>query len=110
MGDHLKKNNYAVYGSKNRGSSKRSSYGSDADERALRLAEYIVAEKATVRAAAKAFSVSKSTVHKDITARLKEINPVMFRKVDAVLQKNKAERHLRGGEASKEKYLKSHKV
>ena len=67
MGDHLKKNNYAVYGSKNRGSSKRSSYGSDADERALRLAEYIVAEKATVRAAAKAFSVSKSTVHKDIT-------------------------------------------
>lgn len=78
----------------------------DADGRALRLAEYIVEKQATVRAAARTFSVSKSTVHKDITTRLKELNPSLYREVYRVLQKNKAERHLRGGEATREKYQK----
>ena len=78
-----------------------------ADERAVKLAEYIISENATVRSAAQAFSVSKSTVHKDITSRLSELDPSLYKKAYTVLQKNKAERHLRGGEATKEKYLKS---
>lgn len=77
-----------------------------ADERAVKLAEYIISKNATVRSAAQAFSVSKSTVHKDITSRLRELDPLLFKKADTVLQRNKAERHLRGGEATKEKYLK----
>ncbi len=69
------------------------------------LADYIIANGATVRCAAKEFSVSKSTVHKDVTTRLKEISPIKHALVAQVLCHNKAERHLRGGEATKEKYL-----
>ena len=76
-----------------------------ADKRTVMLADYIIANGATVRNAAKEFSVSKSTVHKDVTTRLKEISPTKYALVARVLCRNKAERHLRGGEATKEKYL-----
>lgn len=76
-------------------------------QRATELAEYILANKATVRAAAKKFSVSKSTVHKDITERLLAIDKELAAKVHAVLAENKAQRHIRGGLATREKYRKS---
>ena len=78
------------------------------EERAVELAEYIVENKTTVRAAAKQFGVSKSTVHKDITERLEEINPSLASETRKVLDVNKAERHIRGGLATKEKYLHQH--
>ena len=65
---------------------------------------YIIENKATVRAAAKAFGVSKSTVHKDLTERLPHVNPGLFRQVRVLLDLNKAERHIRGGLATKRKY------
>ena len=77
------------------------------EERALELARYIIDTNATVRATAKKFRVSKSTVHKDITERLQEINPGLAAEVKSVLDSNKAERHIRGGLATKEKYLHS---
>lgn len=76
------------------------------EERVLELAEYILENKSTVRNAAKKYNVSKSTVHKDITERLGEINPVLAAGVHDVLNQNKAERHIRGGLATREKYLK----
>lgn len=78
------------------------------EERVLELARYILDTNSTVRGAAKKFRVSKSTVHKDITERLHEINPGLAAEVKAVLDMNKAERHIRGGLATKEKYLKEH--
>ena len=72
------------------------------DERALQLALYITEHRATVRSAA--FGVSKSTVHKDVTPRLKRLNPQLYRQVQQVLGANKAERHLRGGAATRLKY------
>lgn len=75
-------------------------------ERVLELAEYILENGATVRGAAKKYNVSKSTVHKDITERLLEINPPLAKSVHDVLNLNKAERHIRGGLATREKYLK----
>ena len=74
------------------------------EERTVLAAEYIIEKGATVRAAAKKFGVSKSTVHKDVSERLAKINPKLFEEVRAVLDKNKQERHLRGGKATKEKY------
>lgn len=74
------------------------------EERVLELARYIVGTNSTVRAAAKKFRVSKSTVHKDVTERLLEINPGLAAEVKDVLENNKAERHLRGGMATREKY------
>ena len=74
------------------------------EDRVLELAQYIIDTKSTVRAAAKKFRVSKSTVHKDVTERLLEINPGLASEVKDVLENNKAERHLRGGMATKEKY------
>ena len=74
------------------------------EERVLELAHYIVSTNTTVRAAAKKFRVSKSTVHKDVTERLLEINPGLAAEVKSVLENNKAERHLRGGMATREKY------
>jgi putative DeoR family transcriptional regulator, stage III sporulation protein D len=74
------------------------------EERVLELAGYIVETGSTVRAAAKKFKISKSTVHKDITERLTEINPALASEVKAVLDNNKAERHIRGGLATKHKY------
>ncbi|MBE6572296.1 MAG: sporulation transcriptional regulator SpoIIID [Ruminococcaceae bacterium] len=86
---------------------RKTSFGDIRDERAVRIADYIVLSGATVRDAAKVFGVSKSTVHKDVTSRLCECDRDLFEKVNRVLSKNKAERHLRGGEATKEKYLKN---
>lgn len=74
------------------------------EERVLELADYILETGATVRTAATKFRVSKSTVHKDITERLQEINPGLAAQVKEVLDNNKAERHIRGGLATKEKY------
>ena len=76
------------------------------EERAVMLAEYIIENKATVRAAAKKFCISKSTVHKDVTERLKKINPSLCTDVKEVLDLNKSERHIRGGLATKRKYKK----
>ena len=75
------------------------------EERVLELAHYIISTNSTVRAAAKKFRVSKSTVHKDVTERLQELNPGLAADVKDVLESNKAERHLRGGMATKEKYM-----
>lgn len=75
------------------------------EERAVILGEYIVENRATVRAAAKVFSVSKSTVHMDVAERLRRINPGLYTEVREVLEVNKAERHIRGGQATKQKYL-----
>lgn len=74
------------------------------DDRAVILGEYIIDTGATVRATAKVFNISKSTVHKDVTERLLHINRELYRQVDAVLQKNKSERHIRGGLATRRKY------
>ena len=76
----------------------------DIELRVLKTAEYIAEHMATVREAAKAFGVSKSTVHKDMRERLKELDASLFADVLRVLRKNKAERHLRGGYATREKY------
>lgn len=75
------------------------------EERALEIGQYIIECNATVRQAAKQFGVSKSTVHKDVTDRLMEINPKLARRARKVLDVNKSERHIRGGLATKEKYL-----
>ncbi len=74
------------------------------DDRATKLGEYIVENKATVRCAAKQFGVSKSTVHKDVSQRLKYIDRGLYRDVKNVLAVNKAQRHIRGGLATKKKY------
>ena len=74
------------------------------EERACDLAGYIIENKATVRAAAKQFNISKSTVHKDLTERLKTVNPALYRQVRELLDINKAERHIRGGMATRRKY------
>ncbi|MBD5156798.1 MAG: sporulation transcriptional regulator SpoIIID [Butyrivibrio sp.] len=78
------------------------------EERAIRMAEYIVENKATVRQTAKEFGISKSTVHKDITERLKGVNPTLAQEARKVLDVNKSERHIRGGLATREKYLHKH--
>ncbi|MBQ3196313.1 MAG: sporulation transcriptional regulator SpoIIID [Clostridia bacterium] len=77
------------------------------DRRVLLFAEYMLEEKATVRATAKHFGYSKSTVHKDLTVRLKEINADLHLKVSKLLDENLKERHIRGGNATKLKYLKA---
>ncbi len=74
------------------------------EERVIELANFIIEEKTTVRAAAKKFGISKSTVHKDVTERLLLIQPTLADDVRMVLDENKAERHIRGGHATKVKY------
>jgi putative DeoR family transcriptional regulator (stage III sporulation protein D) len=74
------------------------------EDRVSQEASYIVEHKATVRDAAKALCIGKSTVHKDVTERLQSINPVLYKSVRDVLNTNKAERHLRGGKATHDKY------
>ncbi len=74
------------------------------EERACRLAEWIIENRATVRAAAERFGVSKSTVHKDMTERLRQIDRLSYEKVRLILEQNKAERHIRGGNATKRKF------
>ena len=76
------------------------------EQRAVEMAEYIIENNSTVRTAAKHFHISKSTVHKDVTERLMKINPQLAKEVHRVLDENKAERHIRGGMATREKYLK----
>lgn len=76
------------------------------EERAIELAEYIIENKATVRAAAKKFGISKSTVHMDVSTRLKKLNPILYNEVRKILDFNKAERHIRGGLATKQKFVK----
>ena len=73
-------------------------------DRAEILGEYIIDTGATVRAAAKVFKISKSTVHKDVTERLRNENPQLYKQVKQVLEKNKEERHIRGGMATRRKY------
>ena len=73
-------------------------------QRAVILGEYILDTGSTVRATAKVFKISKSTVHKDVTERLSHDNPQLYRQVKAVLEKNKQERHIRGGMATRKKY------
>lgn len=80
------------------------------EERACELGNYIVEHKATVRAAAKRFGLSKSSVHKDVTARLYVIDRQLFEQVRLVLEENKKERHIRGGEATREKYRRLHEI
>ena len=77
------------------------------EERAIELGEYIVEHDATVRKTAKKFGISKSTVHKDVAQRLKYVDPQLYQKVKAILDENKAQRHIRGGIATKLKYQKN---
>lgn len=76
------------------------------DQRAVVLGRYILENKATVRSAASKFGISKSTVHKDVSERLKREDPVLFAQVKDILEINKKERHIRGGMATKKKYEK----
>lgn len=73
-------------------------------QRVMEVSQYVLVNRATVRDAAKTFGISKSTVHKDVSERLPRLNPVLAREVKQVLDLNKAERHLRGGEATRKKY------
>ena len=75
------------------------------EERAVEIANFIINYNATVRRTAKEFGVSKSTVHKDVTERLKKIDPLLANKAKKILNVNKSERHIRGGLATKKKYL-----
>ncbi len=75
------------------------------EERAVELGRYIVENNTTVRATAKQYGISKSTVHTDVSRRLERLDPVLFEQVREVLDINKAQRHIRGGLATKEKYL-----
>jgi len=74
-------------------------------KRVMEVSGHILRTKDTVRDAARVFGVSKSTIHKDVTERLPRINPEMAARVKAVLDQNKAERHIRGGEATRKKYM-----
>jgi len=78
-------------------------------ERSELLAEYVIDTGATVRATAAHFGVSKSTVHKDLTYKLRYLNPSLYSAVKEILEINKSERHLRGGEATRKKYLNKRK-
>ena len=82
--------------------------GYSIEERAVELAHYIIDSKDTVRGAARRYGISKSTVHKDVSERLLKINPVLALKVREILDENKAERHIRGGMATKLKYEQEH--
>ena len=86
--------------------------GYSIEERAIELAHYIIDSKDTVRGAAKKFGISKSTVHKDLSERILKINPALAADVREILDENKAERHIRGGMATKIKYehLRENKV
>ena len=78
----------------------------DIENRAKLFANYIVENKATVRATAKKFGISKSTVHKDVAERLEKFNPSLAQEAKKILEINKSERHIRGGMATKIKYSK----
>ena len=78
------------------------------EERVINIANYIIENNATVRQTAKKFGISKSTVHKDVTERIVQINPTLAAEARKVVDVNKSERHIRGGMATKEKYLHQH--
>lgn len=78
------------------------------EERAVEIATYIIDHNATVRQTARQFGISKSTVHKDVTERLLQLNPALAKQARKVLDVNKQERHIRGGLATREKYLHQH--
>ena len=80
-------------------------YISTAKERCIILGTYLVENNLTVRAVAQKFGISKSTVHKDVTQTLKRVNPELYEEVKRILNKNKLERHIRGGEATRLKYI-----
>ncbi|MCR4614750.1 MAG: sporulation transcriptional regulator SpoIIID [Clostridiales bacterium] len=80
------------------------------EERAVELGKYIAENKATVRSAAKKFGISKSTVHIDVSQRLRKLNPQLYNAVREVIEVNKAQRHIRGGMATKEKYLQQENI
>ncbi len=80
------------------------------EDRSALLGQYIIEHKATVRACAKQFGISKSTVHKDVSERLKKVNPHLYGQVKQILDINKQERHIRGGMATREKYLHCHEA
>ncbi|HHT26876.1 MAG TPA: sporulation transcriptional regulator SpoIIID [Firmicutes bacterium] len=82
----------------------------DIRRRVVDISQYIVDTKATVRQAAAVFGVSKSTVHKDVTERLPRVSKDLARRVKRILERNKAERHIRGGEATKRKYSRNRKA
>jgi putative DeoR family transcriptional regulator (stage III sporulation protein D) len=81
-----------------------SDYGTK-QERCVSLGKYIIDTQATVRDTASVYGISKSTVHQDVTARLEKVNPALYKEVKKVLEKNKQERHIRGGQATKQKYI-----
>ena len=78
------------------------------EERATEIAQFIIKSNATVRETAKKFGISKSTVHKDVSERLKKVDPNLYSEVKKVLEVNKAQRHIRGGLATQRKYLSAH--
>ncbi len=80
------------------------------EERAIDIANYIIENNTTVRQTAKQFGISKSTVHKDVTERLMQINPTLATQARKVLDLNKSERHIRGGLATKDKYMRERSV
>ncbi|MBD5460862.1 MAG: sporulation transcriptional regulator SpoIIID [Lachnospiraceae bacterium] len=80
------------------------------EERAINIANYIIENNATVRQTARTFGISKSTVHKDVTDRLMQLNPGLAKQARKVLDVNKSERHIRGGMATKEKYMHQHQT
>lgn len=80
-------------------------YYNDIEERCEKMARFLIENKSTVRETAKRFGISKSTVHKDLTDKLYKINISLYNEVDKILQTNKLERHIRGGEATRKKYL-----
>ncbi len=80
------------------------------EERAMEIARYIIDNNSTVRQAAKHFGISKSTVHKDVSDRIQQVNPALAAEVRKVLDVNKSERHIRGGLATKEKYMHQHEI
>ncbi len=85
-------------------------YFSSIEERCEKMAIYLIENKSTVRDTAKKFGISKSTVHKDLTDKLYKINLFLYNEVAKILEVNKKERHLRGGEATKRKYLKEKNI
>ena len=80
------------------------------EERCVMLANYLIENRATVRAVAKAFGVSKSTVHKDVTQVLKDVDSKLYLQTKEILEINKSERHIRGGEATRAKYIQKGKL
>lgn len=80
------------------------------DDRAVKLGSYIAEHAATVRSTAAVFGISKSTVHKEITARLPMLHPALYEQVRSIIEKNKQERHIRGGLATKRKYEHAHRL